>query len=336
MTQDIRSLADEIFTAIERAENERQLEAMRLKYFGKKGILSRLLKDIGNLAAAQRAQRGAELNKLTREARQSLVNKKTELANLRMEESLRADTVDLSLPAQGRKYGGWHPVSRIRRRIENIFHQAGYDTVLGPEMESDYYNFEALNFPLNHPARDMHDTFYFGDGRLLRTHTSPGQIRAMEISKPPIRVICPGKTFRCDHDATHTPMFNQVEGLVVDKGMSFADLKGTLQTFVNAFFGKGVQLRFRASYFPFTEPSAEVDILWSSSATEKSGQDKWLEILGCGMVHPNVLRIGGVDPAEYSGFAFGMGIERMTMCYFGIDDIRLFYENDLRFLHQFV
>ena len=335
MAQDIRSLADGIFAAIEQAENEEKLESVRQKHFGKKSKLSQLLQGLGDLEARQRARMGAELNKLNKEANESFARRKSVLANLRMEESLREDTTDLSLPARGRNYGGWHPISRTRRCIEDIFHQAGYDTVLGPEMESDYYNFEALNFPPNHPARDMHDTFYFGDGKLLRTHTSPSQIRAMERSKPPIRVICPGRTFRCDHDATHTPMFHQVEGMVVDKGISFADLKGTLQGFMDSFFGRKTRLRFRASYFPFTEPSAEVDILWDKGSG-KAHKEEWLEILGCGMVHPNVLRVGGIDTAEHTGFAFGMGVERMAMCYYGIDDIRLFYENDFRFLRQFV
>lgn len=330
MSQDIAKLKKEVLAAIANAKDESQLEEARLRYFGKKGIVSGLLREIGKLSAEQRAKSGAELNLLRHEAQSLLLSRKEALALEKWNQDLARQSIDVSLPARGRGYGSWHPVSQVRRRIEDIFRQAGYDTVLGPEIESDYYNFEALNFPAGHPARDMHDTFYFADGRLLRTHTSPGQIRAMEVSKPPIRVICPGKTFRCDHDATHSPMFHQVEGLVVDRGVSFADLKGTLQAFVNAFFGEEVRLRFRASYFPFTEPSAEVDILRGGKENEQ-----WLEILGCGMVHPNVLKEGGVNPQEYSGFAFGMGVERMAMLYFGIDDLRLFYENDLRFLRQF-
>lgn len=331
MSQDITKLKKQLLAAIADAEDESQLEAVRLAYFGKKGVLSRRLQEIGKLSVEHRAQTGAKLNQLRQESQQLLLDKKEKLAVERWNQELESRSIDASLPARGKDYGGWHPVSQIRSRIEDIFRQAGYDTVIGPEIESDYYNFEALNFPPGHPARDMHDTFYFDDGKLLRTHTSPSQIRSMETSKPPIRIICPGKTFRCDHDATHSPMFHQVEGLVIDKAISFADLKGTLQAFVNAFFGEEVKLRFRASYFPFTEPSAEVDILRPG----KRGKE-WLEILGCGMVHPNVLKEGGINPDRYSGFAFGMGIERMAMLYFGIDDLRLFYENDLRFLRQFV
>jgi len=331
MSQDITKLRKELLAAITNAEDESQLEAVRLAYFGKKGILSRLLQEIGKLPVENRAQTGAKLNELRQESQQLLLDKKEKLVIEKWNQDLASQSIDVSLPAKGKNYGSWHPISQIRCRIEEIFRQAGYDTVIGPEIEDDYYNFEALNFPPGHPARDMHDTFYFEDGRLLRTHTSPTQIRAMEHGRPPIRMICPGKTFRCDHDATHSPMFHQVEGLVIDETISFADLKGTLQAFVNAFFGEEVKLRFRASYFPFTEPSAEVDMLHFG----KKGKE-WLEILGCGMVHPNVLREGGIDPNKYSGFAFGMGIERMAMLYFGIDDLRLFYENDMRFLRQFV
>ncbi len=331
MSQDITKLRKELLAAIANAEDEAQLEAARLTYFGKKGIVSRLLQEIGKLPVEHRAQAGAKLNQLRQDSQQLLLAKKEKLVVEKWNRDLASQSIDVSLPAKRKNHGGWHPISQIRYRIEDIFRQAGYDTVIGPEIESDYYNFEALNFPPNHPARDMHDTFYFDDGRLLRTHTSPTQLRAMEHSSPPIRIICPGKTFRCDHDATHSPMFHQVEGLVIDETISFADLKGTLQAFVNAFFDKEVKLRFRASYFPFTEPSAEVDMLHLG----KKGKE-WLEILGCGMVHPNVLREGGINAQSYSGFAFGMGIERMAMLYFGIDDLRLFYENDMRFLRQFV
>ena len=331
MSQDITKLRKELLAAIANAEDEAQLEAARLTYFGKRGIVSRLLQEIGRLPIEHRAQAGARLNQLRQDSQQLLLAKKEKLVIEKWNRDLASQSIDVSLPAKGKNHGGWHPISQIRYLIEDIFRQAGYDTVIGPEIESDYYNFEALNFPPNHPARDMHDTFYFDDGRLLRTHTSPTQLRAMEHSRPPIRIICPGKTFRCDHDATHSPMFHQVEGLVIDETISFADLKGSLQEFVNAFFGKEVKLRFRASYFPFTEPSAEVDMLHLG----KKGKE-WLEILGCGMVHPNVLREGGINPQRYSGFAFGMGIERMAMLYFGIDDLRLFYENDMRFLRQFV
>ena len=336
--QSIEALTKEMLGAVAKCQHPEDLRNLRVALLGKKGKLTARLRDLANLPKDQRAQQGARLNTLVKSVRAALDAKQEAFQQRALEQEMRREAIDSSLPAQGPAYGGWHPVSRVRQRIEQIFARAGYETILGPEIESDYYNFEALNFPPLHPARTLHDTFYFEDNLLLRTHTSPGQIRAMEDRKPPIQVICPGKTYRCDYDATHTPMFHQVEGLVVDKGISFADLKGTLQFFVNAFFGGEVKLRFRASYFPFTEPSAEVDILWDSVATDRNAKmkGKWLEILGCGMVHPNVLRAGGVDAAEYSGFAFGMGVERMAMLAFGIEDIRLFYENDLRFLRCFV
>ena len=324
--------------AVARCQHPDDLRHLRVALLGKKGQLTVRLRSLRDLPKEQRAQQGKELNLLLKSVRAALDEKEQIFQQSSLRQQTEAERIDPSLPASGDPYGGWHPISRVRQRIEEIFARAGYETILGPEIESDYYNFEALNFPPLHPARTLHDTFYFADNHLLRTHTSPGQIRAMETRKPPIQVICPGKTYRCDYDATHTPMFHQVEGLVVDEGISFADLKGTLQFFVNAFFHSKVQLRFRTSYFPFTEPSAEVDILWDSVATGANAKMKgqWLEILGCGMVHPNVLRAGGVDAAKYTGFAFGMGVERMAMLSFGIEDIRLFYENDLRFLRCFI
>ena len=331
--QDIEQLAQEISDALEKAQDESSIESIKIAYLGKKGTLTLLLKQLGSLPSDERAAMGGRLNDIKVHTQQALTAKSQQLAQAKLNASLLNDTTDISLPNYGVRYGSWHPVSRMRRRLEDIFRQAGYETVVGPEMESDYYNFQALNFPPLHPARTLHDTFYFGDGQLLRTHTSTGQIRAMETRQPPIRIICPGKTYRCDYDATHTPMFHQVEGMLIDKDISFTDLKGTLQGFINAFFGREIKLRFRASYFPFTEPSAEVDILWQDGKDEG---EKWLEILGCGMVHPNVLKHGGIDPDKYSGFAFGLGIERMAMLYYGINDLRSFYENDLRFLQQFV
>ena len=244
-----------------------------------------------------------------------------------MERELAADAVDVTLPGRGTATGGQHPVWRAGRRIERIFREAGFGVRSGPEIEDDFHNFTALNIPENHPARAMHDTFYFPDGMLLRTHTSPVQIRAMVEEGAPIRIIAPGRVYRRDYDQTHTPMFHQVEGLVVDRGISFANLKAVLHQFVEAFFERKIDLRFRPSYFPFTEPSAEVDIRWS--------EDKWLEILGCGMVHPNVLESAGVDSETFTGYAFGMGIERLAMLRYGVTDLRTFFDNDLRFLRQF-
>lgn len=332
---DIRKLQSELQSAIAVANDEVALQKVRSDYLGKKGKLTALLKKLASLAPEKRAKQGAELNQIKQQAMGELNDKLNAITKAESDRLLEEDTTDISLPNYGHGYGGWHPISSTRKRIEMIFHQAGYETMLGPEIEDDYHNFEALNFPPQHPARSEHDTFYFGDGRLLRTHTSPTQIRSMKSKQPPIRVICPGKTYRCDYDATHSPMFNQVEGMLIDKAVRFSDLKGTLQAFINGFFAREIPLRFRTSYFPFVEPGAEVDILWEEKS-RASGEDKWMEILGCGMVHPNVLRHGGIDPAEYSGFAFGLGIERMAMLYYGINDIRLFYENDMRFLKQFV
>ena len=244
-----------------------------------------------------------------------------------MEATLAGESVDITLPGRGTTIGGRHPVTRTMSRIESIFRDAGFGVRSGPEIEDDFHNFTALNFPENHPARALHDTFFFPDGKLLRTHTSPVQIRSMVAEGVPIRIIAPGRVYRCDSDQTHTPMFHQVEGLVIDRGISLANLKAVLHQFVESFFERKIELRFRPSYFPFTEPSAEVDLLWEKG--------KWLEILGCGMVHPNVLTAAGVDPEKYSGYAFGMGVERLAMLRYGVSDLRTFFENDLRFLRQF-
>jgi phenylalanyl-tRNA synthetase alpha chain len=249
-----------------------------------------------------------------------------------LEQKLLSERVDVTLPGRGEQRGGLHPVTMAMERAIGIFNKLGFDVATGPEVEDDHYNFESLNFPPHHPARAMHDTFYFGDGRLLRTHTSPVQIRVMEKGEPPFRIIAPGKVFRSDSDQTHTPMFHQIEGLLVGRNVSMADLKGVLHTFVNAFFERSLAMRFRPSYFPFTEPSAEVDIGWDKGDGSEPG---WLEILGCGMVHPNVLRGCGVDPEEFTGYAFGMGVERMAMLRYGVTDLRQLFENDLEFLRQF-
>ncbi len=331
---DISQITKQLQESISKADNEEALQQVRTDYLGKKGQLTELLKQLSRLPPTERSSQGAALNQLKIQATQDINNKAGLLSQQKMDAELLQDTTDISLPKYGRERGSWHPINTVRKRIENIFNSAGYETVLGPEIETDYYNFEALNFPPQHPARSLHDTFYFSDGRLLRTHTSTGQVRAMETKEPPLAIICPGKTYRCDYDATHSPMFHQLEGMLVDKDVKFTDLKGTLQQFINTFFGREMQLRFRASYFPFTEPSAEVDLLWEINSSGKK-ETKWLEVLGCGMVHPNVLKSGNLDPTKYNGFAFGLGIERMAMLYYGIDDLRLFYENDIRFLSQF-
>jgi len=282
---------------------------------------------LGQLPADQRASVGQEIN-LAKQAVQARLNERREvLENDALEARLTGDAVDVSLPGRGLSIGGRHPVSRAQSRIEKIFTNAGFGVRSGPEIEDEFHNFTALNIPENHPARAMHDTFYFPGGKLLRTHTSPVQIRSIVEEGVPIRIIAPGRVYRCDSDQTHTPMFHQVEGLVIDENVSFANLKAVLHEFVEAFFERKAELRFRPSYFPFTEPSAEVDMRW--------GKGKWLEILGCGMVHPNVLESAGVDSEKNTGYAFGIGIERLAMLRYGVTDLRTFFENDLRFLRQF-
>ena len=261
-----------------------------------------------------------------------IVEKKQGLEQQQLNAKLESEAVDVTLPGRSQELGGLHPVTRTMQRIEQFFSQSGYSVEVGPEIEDDYHNFEALNIPGHHPARAMHDTFYFNANSLLRTHTSPVQIRTMEIGKPPFRMICPGRVYRCDSDQTHTPMFHQVEGLLVEENVSFADLKSTIEEFLRVFFEKDLKVRFRPSYFPFTEPSAEVDIEWGEDA---DGNTKWLEVMGCGMVHPKVFEASGVDAEKYSGFAFGLGVERLAMLRYGVNDLRLFFENDLRFLNQF-
>ena len=303
------------------------LDAVRVAYLGKKGALTRRLKALSTLPAAERPAAGQQINRAKLLVQEQLETRRTELDAAALESRLRQDAIDVTLPGRGLHRGGRHPVSRAMARIERIFRQAGFEVRSGPEIEDDFHNFTALNIPENHPARALHDTFYFPGGQLLRTHTSPVQIRSMMAEGAPIRIIAPGRVYRCDSDQTHTPMFHQVEGLVVDRGISFANLKAALHQFVESFFERDATLRFRASYFPFTEPSAEVDVLWE--------EGKWLEILGCGMVHPNVLRTAGVDADTYTGYAFGIGIERLAMLRYGVTDLRTFFENDLRFLRQF-
>jgi len=326
----MQSLEDLVAAAqgdIAAAGNLSALDAARVAYLGKKGALTQRLKALSTLPAAERPAAGQQINRAKLLVQEQLETRRTELDAAALESRLRQDAIDVTLPGRGLHRGGRHPVSRAMARIERIFRQAGFEVRSGPEIEVDFHNFTALNIPENHPARALHDTFYFPGGQLLRTHTSPVQIRSMMAEGAPIRIIAPGRVYRCDSDQTHTPMFHQVEGLVVDRGISFANLKAALHQFVESFFERDATLRFRASYFPFTEPSAEVDVLWE--------EGKWLEILGCGMVHPNVLRTAGVDADTYTGYAFGIGIERLAMLRYGVTDLRTFFENDLRFLRQF-
>ncbi|HEX4881072.1 MAG TPA: phenylalanine--tRNA ligase subunit alpha [Porticoccaceae bacterium] len=320
------------------AETLAALEVARVQYLGKKGLLTALLQGLGKLPPEQRREAGAGINAAKAELQDGIDARRELLAQAEMERRLAAEAVDITLPGSRVDVGGLHPITQTLQRIESIFVGAGYRVEEGPEIEDDYHNFEALNIPAHHPARAMHDTFYIDDVHVLRTHTSPVQVRTLERSAPPLRIICPGRVYRCDSDLTHTPMFHQVEGLVVDRDINFAHLRGTVDQFLKAFFGADLPVRFRPSYFPFTEPSAEVDIQCTQcggSGCRVCKQSGWLEVMGCGMVHPKVLAHCGVDAEEFSGFAFGMGVERLAMLRFGIGDLRMFFENDLRFLQQF-
>jgi len=323
----IDNIVAEAEVAIAGASDPAVLDQVRVNFLGKKGLFTEQMKGLGKLPKEEKPQMGQVIN-IAKQAVQKLLNERGEL--LRSEEiaqKLAAESIDITLPGRGSKIGGLHPVTRTIARIESFFGDLGFEVKTGPEVEDDYHNFDALNIPEHHPARQDHDTFYFNPKLVLRTQTSGVQIRTMEVEKPPLRIISPGKVYRNDYDQTHTPMFHQVEGLMVDKDVSFTHLKGILHDFLHHFFEEEVEIRFRPSYFPFTEPSAEVDIMG------KNG--KWLEVLGCGMVHPNVLRSVGIDPEIYTGFAFGMGVERLTMLRYGVNDLRAFFENDLRFLKQF-
>ena len=320
-------LVSQASSEIGAAKDLAALDAVRVSYLGKRGELTTRLKSLGDIPADERPAAGQAINKAKQAVQAALNARRDALESEALDAKLAADAVDVSLPGRGQSIGGHHPVTRAMVRIEEIFTNAGFGVRSGPEIEDDFHNFTALNIPENHPARAMHDTFYFPNGELLRTHTSPVQIRSMAKEGVPISIIAPGRVYRCDSDQTHTPMFHQVEGLVIDEGISFANLKAVLHQFVEAFFERKARLRFRPSYFPFTEPSAEVDVSW--------GEDKWLEILGCGMVHPNVLETAGVDSEKYTGYAFGIGIERLAMLRYGVTDLRTFFENDLRFLQQF-
>jgi phenylalanyl-tRNA synthetase alpha chain len=336
--KDLESLVKRTLADIASSADLAALEAVRVSALGKKGALTELLKGLGRIAPEERRSAGAAINESKGRVEAALDARRAELESVALGRELSAGAIDVTLPGRGHAPGGLHPVTRARLRIEAIFRRAGFTVAEGPEVEDDFHNFEALNIPADHPARAMHDTFYFGDGRLLRTHTSPVQIRAMQLHGVPIRVIAPGPVYRRDHDLTHSPMFHQVEGLVIDEDISLANLKGVLAGFAEQFFEKPRGLRFRPSYFPFTEPSAEVDIqcvLCDGTGCRVCKQTGWLEILGCGMVHPNVLTACGVDAARWQGYAFGMGIERLAMLRYAVNDLRLFFENDLRFLAQF-
>jgi phenylalanyl-tRNA synthetase alpha chain len=316
-----------------------ELDDVRVRYLGKQGTLTNLLKQLGQLPAEVRPAAGQAINQAKTAAQDCFEAHRKHLEALYLQERLIAEQVDISLPGRGEQTGGLHPITRTLHRIEQFFMRIGFNRVTGPEIEDDYHNFEALNIPLGHPARAMHDTFYFPDGLLLRTHTSPVQIRVMKTQTPPLRVIAPGRVYRCDSDLTHTPMFHQVEGFLVDEQTTFADLKGVLYDFLRYFFeAENLSLRFRPSYFPFTEPSAEVDIKCVKCAGQGCRvckQTGWIEVLGCGMIHPEVFRQVAIDHERYVGYAFGMGVERLAMLRYGVDDLRLFFENDLRFLSQF-
>ena len=314
------------------------LDEVRVRWLGKKGAFTDQLKALGALPAADRPAVGARINEAKQQFEAAVETAREALSRAAVEAELAAGRIDVTLPGRGESRGGIHPVTRARLRIERIFRDSGFEVATGPEIEDDFHNFEALNIPADHPARAMHDTFYFPDGRLLRTHTSPVQIRELRKGRLPLAMIMPGRVYRVDYDMTHSPMFHQVEGLVVDEGVNFANLKAVLQGFLRAFFEKDLRMRLRPSYFPFTEPSAEVDmscVFCDGAGCRVCKHTGWLEIAGCGMVHPNVFAAAGVDAGRWTGYAFGMGIERLAMLRYGVSDLRLFYESDLRFLRQF-
>ena len=336
--ENLDALVSQALEAVQRAEDVNALEQLRVLYLGKKGELTQVMKTLGDLPAEERPKVGALINAAKERVQEALNERKNLHEQAELANKLAAECIDVTLPGRGQTSGGLHPVTRTLERVEQFFTRIGYGIAEGPEVEDDYHNFEALNIPGHHPARAMHDTFYFNANMLLRTHTSPVQVRTMESQQPPIRIVCPGRVYRCDSDITHSPMFHQVEGLLIDEGISFADLKGTIEEFLRVFFEKDLGVRFRPSFFPFTEPSAEVDmqcVMCSGKGCRVCKQTGWLEVMGCGMVHPNVLKMSGIDPEKYQGFAFGMGVERLAMLRYGVNDLRLFFDNDLRFLAQF-
>ncbi len=337
--EQLQTLLNEALEQVRASEELKALDDIRVKYLGKKGEITQQLKSLGKLPAEQRPQAGAQINEAKEQVAQAINERREAMESAALNAKLAQERVDVTLPGRSHEVGGLHPVTRTLARIEKLFANVGFQVVEGPEIEDDYHNFEALNIPSHHPARAMHDTFYFDANRLLRTHTSPVQVRVMESKEPPIRIICPGRVYRCDSDLTHTPMFHQIEGLLVDTQTSFAELKGMLVKFLQVFFEQeDLAVRFRPSYFPFTEPSAEVDIgcvMCGGEGCRVCSHTGWLEVLGCGMVHPNVFKASNIDTEVYTGFAFGLGVERLAMLRYGINDLRLNFENDLKFLKQF-
>ena len=339
MSEELNKLLEQASRLVSDAADVAALDGVRVAYLGKKGELTAQLKSLGRLPAEERRAAGQAINLAKNQMQEWIEARMSTLSDAAISSRLQSETVDITLPGRGRVSGGLHPVTLTMNRIDTMFGKLGFDVAQGPEVEDDFHNFEALNIPEQHPARAMHDTFYFDDGMLLRTHTSPVQIRVMENQEPPLRVIAPGRVYRCDSDLTHTPMFHQVEGLLVDVDVSFSVLKGTLEEFLKLFFeDDDLKTRFRPSYFPFTEPSMEVDIscvMCAGSGCRVCSHTGWLEVLGCGMVHPELFRHTGVDGEKYTGYAFGMGVERLAMLRYGVNDLRLFFDNDLRFLQQF-
>ncbi len=338
MREDLKALREQAEAELRKAETEEELQEIRTRYLGRKGLLTGLLRNIGNVPSEERPQFGRQCNEVKEILSAGIDQLLAGLASSKKEELLQRERLDVTLPGRGVRHGRIHPVTQVREEICRIFAGLGFSVVEGPEVELDYYNFEALNIPKDHPARDMQDTFYVEDNIVLRTHTSPVQVRIMEKRKPPVRILSPGRVYRRDSDISHTPMFHQIEGLLVDRGITFGDLKGVLTVFLKQVFGEDTALRFRPSFFPFTEPSAEVDIrcvMCSGRGCRVCGQSGWLEILGSGMVDPEVFKNVGYDPEEFTGFAFGLGLERIAMLKFGVSDIRLFFESDMRFLEQF-
>lgn len=335
---DIESLQQDALSAIADANDVSMLELVRVEYLGKKGRITEVLKDLVNVPAAEKPVLGKQVNLLKREIIELIENRQDQLRAAELESRLASESIDVTMPGRHKHVGRVHPVTQVKNRIQDYFSRLGFDVVTGPEVETDFYNFEALNIPSHHPARAMHDTFYFGDGRLLRTHTSPVQIRTLEKRRPPTRLIALGRVYRCDSDVTHTPMFHQLEGLLIDDKATMASLKGILQQFFSWFFGRDLAFRFRPSYFPFTEPSAEMDIECTGCHGQGCRLCKftgWLEVGGGGMVHPNVLTAVNISPEDFQGWAFGIGVDRLAMLYYGIDDLRLLFGNDVTFLKQF-
>ena len=336
--QELEQITEDARRAVGQAADPRALDEVRVRFLGKKGLLTAQLKSLGKLNADERPKAGAAINTAKQQVQSWIDERQDTLKQVQLSEQLASESLDITLPGRRGAQGGLHPVTQTLERVADIFRGAGYDVVDGPEIEDDYHNFEALNIPAHHPSRAMHDTFYLNTGMLLRTHTSPVQVRVMEERQPPLRLICPGRVYRRDSDITHSAMFHQIEGLVVDEGISFSDLKGTVTEFIQKFFEKELEVRFRPSYFPFTEPSAEVDVQCVhclGKGCRVCSRTGWLEIMGCGMVHPNVLKLSGIDSEKYQGFAFGMGGDRLATLIYEIQDLRMLFENDVRFLSQF-